>query len=101
MTITAARPTTRFSGMLDAHARVTGRVDYTINQARLLRSSSPHARIARLDVTRARRVPGVALVLTGEDVLRRTDIQPTFGPVVRDQPLLAIGTVRFIGEPVV
>ena len=30
-----------------------------------------------------------------------TDIQPWFGPVFRDQPILAIGKVRFVGEPVV
>jgi CO/xanthine dehydrogenase Mo-binding subunit len=93
--------------MIDAHARVTGTVDYTINhelpgmlRARLLRSSAPHARIARLDVTRARQVPGVALVLTGRDLLRRSDISPSFGPVLRDQPLLAIDRVRFVGDPV-
>lgn len=94
--------------MLDAAERVTGRVNYTINlelpgmlHARLLRSTTPHARIARLDVSRARDVAGVALILTGDDLRQRRDVSPYFGPVFRDQPVLAIDKVRFTGEPVV
>ncbi|HEX8969864.1 MAG TPA: xanthine dehydrogenase family protein molybdopterin-binding subunit [Chloroflexota bacterium] len=97
----------QFSGLLDGVERVTGRVAYTINlelpgmlHARLLRSPAPHARIARLDVSAARQVPGVALVLTGEDVRGRAGVSPYFGPVFRDQPVLAIDRVRFSGEPV-
>jgi len=98
----------QFSGMLDALERVSGRIRYTINfelpgmlQARLLRSTAPHARIARLDVSRARNVPGVALVLTGDDLRDRADISAYYGPVFRDQPVLAIDKVRYTGEPVV
>ncbi len=97
-----------FSGMLDARERVSGQVSYTINHeapnvlhARVLRSCAAHARIVRLDVSKARQVPGVAVVLTGKDVAARTDIEATFGPVLRDQPILAIDKVRFVGEPVV
>jgi CO/xanthine dehydrogenase Mo-binding subunit len=98
----------QFSGMLDGVDRVTGRIAYTINydvpgllHARVLRSSLPHARLVRVDVSRARQVPGVAAVLTGEDVQRRANaIAPTFGPVFRDQPILAIDKVRFIGDPI-
>src|SRR5215218_11117856 len=77
----------RFSGMIDAQERVRGEVPYTINvelpgmlEAKLLRSSSPHARIKRLDVSKARRVNGVAAVLTGEELTNREDINPYFGP---------------------
>jgi CO/xanthine dehydrogenase Mo-binding subunit len=105
--ITNHRPA-QFSGMIDAVDRVTGRLAYTINfelpglvHARLLRSTAPHARIARLDVSRARGVAGVTLVLTGDDVRRRRDVTPSFGPVFRDQPVLAIDKVRYVGEPVV
>ncbi|MBI4493434.1 MAG: xanthine dehydrogenase family protein molybdopterin-binding subunit [Chloroflexi bacterium] len=94
--------------MVDAHERVAGRVSYVINLelprmlwAKLLRSSVAHGRIVRLDVSRARRVPGVAGVLTGADVARRTDLFPSFGPILRDQPILAVGKVRYVGEPVV
>jgi CO/xanthine dehydrogenase Mo-binding subunit len=94
-------------GMLDAVERVTGRVSYTIDlrvpgmlHGRLLRSTMPHARIVSIDVSRARALPGVEAVLTGADLAARTDIQPWFGPVFRDQPILAIGKVRYVGEPV-
>lgn len=97
-----------FSGMIDAYERVTGRIAYTINvelpgmaTAKLLRSTLPHARIVRLDVSRARGLSGVWAVLTGADLLERGDVFPYFGPVFRDRPVLAIGKVRFVGEPVV
>jgi CO/xanthine dehydrogenase Mo-binding subunit len=74
---TAPRPA-QFSGMIDGLDRVTGQVAYTINfelpgllHAALLRSTAPHARIVRLDVSQARDLPGVALILTGDDVKRR------------------------------
>src|SRR5579864_6538415 len=97
----------QYSGMLDATDRVTGRVDYTINHelpgmlhARLLRATTPHARITRIDASRARDLPGVALVLTGEDLKNRRDVTPYHGPVFRDQPVLAIDKVRYVGDPV-
>ena len=98
----------RFSGMLDAHDRVTGRINYAIDialpkmiHAKLLRSTSPHARIVSIDTSRAKQVPGVLAVLTGADIAARSDINPWYGPVYRDQPILAIGKVRYVGEPVV
>ena len=107
MTTQATPRPAQYSGMIDALERVTGRISYTINRelpnmlhARVLRSTAPHARIARVDVARAREVPGVHLVLTGEDVRQRSDVSPYFGPVFRDQPVLAIGKVRFTGDPV-
>jgi CO/xanthine dehydrogenase Mo-binding subunit len=105
MTSAGAKP---FSGMIDAHERVTGRIAYTIDvelpgmaTAKVLRSTVPHARIRRLDVSKARQVAGVYAVLTGADLLERSDIYPYFGPVFRDRPILAIGKVRYVGEPVV
>ncbi|HYY89359.1 MAG TPA: xanthine dehydrogenase family protein molybdopterin-binding subunit [Chloroflexota bacterium] len=97
-----------FSGMLDAEERVMGQVPYTLNvelpgmlHAKLLRSTSPHARLAHVDVERARHVTGVAAVLTGADLANRSDLFPYFGPVFRDQPLLAVDKVRYVGDPVV
>ncbi len=97
----------RYSGMVDARERVTGRVGYTIDMslpgmlhAKLLRSSAAHARIGRTDVAEALKVPGVVAVVTGADLASRSDIRPYFGPVYRDQPILAIDKVRYVGEPV-
>src|SRR3954447_20958960 len=94
------------TGMLDARARVTGQVDYTINHelpgmlhARVLRSIQPHALIRSIDISRACEVPGVHLVLRGSDLVERDDVWPYFGPVFRDQAVLAIDRARFVGDP--
>ena len=97
-----------FSGMIDARERVTGRVPYTIDvalpgmlEAAVLRSPLPHARVVSVDVAAARRVPGVAAVLTGADLAAWGDVRTHFGPVFRDRPILAIDRVRYVGDPVV
>jgi CO/xanthine dehydrogenase Mo-binding subunit len=54
-----------------------------------------------VNVERARRVAAVAAVLTGHDLLGWPGLQPTFGPVFRDRPVLAFDTVRYVGDPVV
>jgi CO/xanthine dehydrogenase Mo-binding subunit/aerobic-type carbon monoxide dehydrogenase small subunit (CoxS/CutS family) len=89
----------------DAVEKVTGRARYLSDMeiagmahARILRSPYPHARIARIDVTRARALSGVYAVLTGADL---TWCDPFFGPALRDRPVLAIDVARHEGEPVV
>ena len=61
-----------------------------------LRSPHPHARILRVDLTEALRLPGVFAVLTHDDVPG----EKSYGLEDRDQPVLAIDTVRYQGEPV-
>ena len=94
-------------GMLDANLRVRGRVAYAMDvslpgmlHAKLLRSPYAHARIVSVDASRARALPGVETVLTGADLAARDDIFPYFGPIFRDQAVLAIDKVRFVGDPV-
>jgi len=73
--------------------------------AKVLRSSRPHARIVRLDVSKARELPGVACVLTSEDVKGaklNTDLPGQTGREARsgsDAPVLALDVVRYVGEP--
>jgi CO/xanthine dehydrogenase Mo-binding subunit len=93
--------------MLDANLRVRGRVPYAIDvtvpgmlHARLLRSPYAHARIVSIDAARARALPGVHAVLTGPELAARDDIYPYFGPIFRDQAVLATDKARFVGEPV-
>lgn len=93
--------------MVDAAARVAGTIEYTINLelpgmhwARVLRSPYAHARIARIESSRARTAAGVSAVLTREDVLRDPSVFPTFGYFIRDQPPVALDRVRYVGEPV-
>ncbi len=93
--------------MVDATARVTGTLDFVLNfelpgmlHARVLRSPYAHARIVRIDASRAREAPGVRAVLTGPDITSRTDIVHTFGLFIRDQSAVATDRVRYVGEPV-
>jgi CO/xanthine dehydrogenase Mo-binding subunit len=90
---------------VDGPAKVTGGAQYTANielpqmvYAKALRSIHPHARIIHLDSSKAERLPGVVAVLTREDL---TGINPYFGPMVKDQPIVAIDRVRYVGDIVV
>src|SRR5262245_10936301 len=88
---------------VDGRAKVTGQTRFADDiilprmlHCRLLRSSLPHARIARIDISRAQRAEGIALVLTG-------DAFPTpYGilPVSHDEHALCRDVVRFVGDPV-
>jgi carbon-monoxide dehydrogenase large subunit len=69
-------------------------------EAAVLRSPIAHARIARIDTSRARSVPGVFAVITGEDARSLSNPVPAFcaEPVV--EYALAIDKVRYAGEAV-
>jgi CO/xanthine dehydrogenase Mo-binding subunit len=88
----------------DGIAKVTGTATYTSDMAvlhmawaKVLRSPYAHARIVSINADAARKRPGVIAVLTGEDL---GDLFPYYGHAVKDHPLIAIGKVRFVGEPV-
>lgn len=88
----------------DYKARVTGAVPYPSDiyvegmlESAIVRSPFAHAEIESIDVSAALEVPGVVCVLTYEDL---KDLDPYYGPVFRDQPILAIDKVRYEGEPV-
>ena len=61
-----------------------------------LRSPHPHAEIVSLDPSPALAIAGVHVVLTAADVPG----QLTYGLITPDQPVLADGVVRYVGEPV-
>ena len=63
---------------------------------RTLRSPHPHARITGLDTGPALAIPGVACVVTADDVPGAG----TYGLIAADQPVFARDVVRFAGEPV-
>jgi CO/xanthine dehydrogenase Mo-binding subunit len=82
--------------------KVTGRTLYAADVnlpgtlwGKILRSSHAHARIRRMDVAKARRVPGVKAVITGEDIRGHY-----IGKQIRDMPVLCWDTVRFVGDRV-
>jgi CO/xanthine dehydrogenase Mo-binding subunit len=64
-----------------------------------VRSTRPHARIIGIDVREARAMPGVVAVVTGADASALPGVDPWLGPAFRDQPVLALDRVRFVGEP--
>src|SRR5215470_11499966 len=86
---------------VDAQAKVSGRWVYGADHrvpgmlhGRALRSPYPHARILHVTLEAARRVPGVRAVVTGKDAAF------VHGSAIRDEPFLAMGVVRYAGEPV-
>ena len=85
----------------DGAEKVTGRTRYLhdlvlprLAHGKILRARYPHARIARIDTSRARALPGVLAVLTGDDV----EPQP-FG-FAKDQVALKRRKVRCIRDEV-
>src|SRR3954466_8952881 len=88
---------------VDARAKVTGQTRFADDlmlprmvHCKLLRSTMPHARIVRIDATRAAAHDGVHLGLTGKD------FPVSYGilPVSQDEHALAVDRVRFVGDPV-
>jgi 4-hydroxybenzoyl-CoA reductase alpha subunit len=63
---------------------------------RLLRSPHAHARIKRIDTSRALAHPGVLAVCTGADMPELMGIMPS----TQDETALAVDKVRYVGEPV-
>ncbi|HXQ82995.1 MAG TPA: xanthine dehydrogenase family protein molybdopterin-binding subunit [Xanthobacteraceae bacterium] len=91
---------------LEAREKVTGRAEYThlmrlpnMLHGKIFRSTVPHGRIKSIDTSAAAKIPGVFRIITAEDVLKVIP-EPYYGPAFHDQPILAIGKVRFVGEPV-
>jgi len=62
---------------------------------KILRSPYPHARILRIDTSKASQVPGVKAIVTGKD-------EPDHyqGKSIRDIPVLCWDKVRYIGDKV-
>ena len=86
----------------DGAEKVTGRVQYVADMtsrgllhAKLLRSPHAHARIVRIDASKARALPGVRAVLTARDIPELKHKAPT-----RAHAVLAIDRVVFAGQPV-
>jgi len=91
--------------LLDAEARVRGTLPYAANlsfpgmlHGRILRSPYPHARIVRVEAGEAAALPGVAAVVTRDD-FGPGGLQAVYGSG-KDETVVAIERVRFVGEPV-
>jgi 4-hydroxybenzoyl-CoA reductase subunit alpha len=88
---------------VDARAKVTGQTRFAddiflprMAHCKLLRSPHPHARIRKIDTSRALAHPGVYLVLTGKDL----PIEYGILPVSQDEQALCVDHVRHVGDPI-
>ncbi|HLS56860.1 MAG TPA: molybdopterin cofactor-binding domain-containing protein, partial [Zeimonas sp.] len=90
--------------LIDGIEKVTGRARYTADLpfgetlvGKILRSPIAHGVIRGIDTSKARALPGVRAVVTGED------FSAPYGviPIAQNEWPLARGKVRYRGEPVV
>ena len=86
---------------VDALGKVTGRAkfaaDYNAGHqlyGKVLRSEYPHARILGIDTAKARQLAGVEAVLTAQDIPG----EKVIGIVVKNQAILAVDKVRYLGD---
>jgi len=88
---------------VDGYAKVTGKAIFAddiflprLLYGKLLRSHYPHARITKLDLTKALQLPGVVAAAIGEELPTRYGILPS-SP---DEHVFAIDKVRYVGDPI-
>ncbi len=87
---------------IDAREKVTGAAIYaddfqfgnSLLHARIKRSPHPHALIKKIDTTKARALPGVKAVVTGED------FPGYIGLYLQDRYIFCRDRVRYVGDPV-
>ena len=88
---------------IDAYDKVTGRATYAADvylpgmlACKLLPSTRTHARIVKIDTTRAAELPGVHCVITGADF---PDVRFGSG-ALKDRYIMPTEVVNFVGEPI-
>ena len=87
---------------IDSREKVTGAAIYaddiqfgnSLLHARIKRSPHPHAFIKKIDTTKARALPGVKAVVTGED------FPGYIGLYLQDRYIFCRDRVRYVGDPV-
>mgnify|MGYP001770711585 CR=1 FL=1 len=87
---------------------VTGNTEYADDApvppgtyyVKILRSTQPHARIKRIDYSKALQLPGVKAVITGKEIKEVMDPFPLAIHVPIKYYPIAIDKVRYVGEPV-
>ena len=59
-------------------------------------STIAHGEITSIDLSAVKSAPGVVLVMTADDLPFANDVSPS----AHDEPLLATGTVHYVGQPI-
>ncbi|HEX7228417.1 MAG TPA: xanthine dehydrogenase family protein molybdopterin-binding subunit [Candidatus Binatia bacterium] len=92
---------------LDYESKISGRALYLADMhmpgmchGKILRSPLPHARIKAIDIAKALKVAGLITIITRDDILHDQGIEPYYGPVFKDQTIVAVDKVRHVGDPV-
>ncbi len=89
---------------VDGIEKVTGKAIYTSDiqlpgmaHARILRSPVAHAKLAKVDASKAKEFPGVIATLTRDDI---QGFNYKYGATYKDQSIVAVDKVRYVGDPV-
>jgi CO/xanthine dehydrogenase Mo-binding subunit len=89
---------------VDGIEKVTGKAIYTTDivlpgmaHARILRSPVAHAKLVKIDASKARELPGVICTLTRDDI---KGFNYKYGATYKDQSIVAVDKVRYVGDPV-
>jgi CO/xanthine dehydrogenase Mo-binding subunit len=89
---------------VDAIEKVTGKALYTgdlqlpgMAYAKILRSPVAHARLVKVDASKAQQVTGVIATLTRDDIKQ---FNYKYGATYKDQSIVAVDKVRYVGDPV-
>jgi CO/xanthine dehydrogenase Mo-binding subunit len=89
---------------VDGIEKVTGKAVYTSDielpgmaYAKILRSPVAHARLVKVDASKAANFSGVVAVLTRDDI---KDLNYRYGATYKDQSIVAVDKVRYVGDPV-
>jgi CO/xanthine dehydrogenase Mo-binding subunit len=89
---------------VDGKDKATGKAVYTVdielpNMAigKILRSPFPHAKLVKINAEKAAKLPGVVAVITRDDL---SSLNYYYGAAYKDQPIVAVDVVRFVGDPV-
>jgi 4-hydroxybenzoyl-CoA reductase alpha subunit len=87
---------------VEGYEKVTGEARYVADIVlpgmligRILRSPYPHARILKIDTSKAEKLRGVRAVVTADDTIKRG-----WGAFFPDQYPLSVGKARYVGEEV-
>lgn len=89
---------------VDGVEKVTGKAIYTSDiqlpgmaHARILRSPVAHAKLIKVDASKAKELPGVIATLTRDDI---QGFNYKYGATYKDQSIVAVDKVRYVGDAV-